>query len=475
MQILLTTDGKLKMDKTYMDITARHGNFTANMIYSEQTSGFYFIFPSVNHEPKNEVVTNHISLRYDNSWSELFDYQVKIGSSSMRSVIRWDLIHDNFYAYDTAESSAYYLELDGFYSIGNDIDLAFGYSYRKTDKFLIVWDYPELLPYLQNAEIEFSPGEEQVVDSFYSQIEWAPSNNVKLILGARWERENTYEVVVVSAQNTEDEVIRSIGNEDSSVDIIPRAAAIYSLSAQHSVKLLYGEALNRPGLFQRIDSSRTSTIPLKNEEIKTFEFIYSGMLTDAFSVTTSLFRNELDNLTAREFPTEGVDTTSIVSSSGEVETNGVELGVIAQLTEALRVDISLTQQKTKDLRTGFSNIDFAYSPEKLAYLAAFYQFNEEISLSVSARYIDKMEALWVGNAETGGRLSGNPGSDSYTVVNLGCSWQRYMGDDSLRMGLSVHNLFDKEYRFATVTLNDWADNGFAGEERRFDLTFEYSF
>ena len=86
-----------------------------------------------------------------------------------------------------------------------------------------------------------------------------------------------------------------------------------------------------------------------------------------------------------------------------------------------------------------------------------------------------MEALWVGNAETGGRLSGSSGGDSYTVVNLGCSWQRFLEDDSFRIGLSVHNLFDKEYRFATVTLNDWADNGFAGEERRFDLTFEYTF
>ena len=279
----------------------------------------------------------------------------------------------------------------------------------------------------------------------------------------------------MSAQNTVGEINRSIGNEDSSVDIIPRAAAIYTLSPQHSIKFLYGEALNRPGLFQRVDSSRTSTIPLKNEEIKTFEFIYSGILTDTFSMTTSLFRNELDNLTAREFPTEGIDTTSIVSSSGEVKTNGLELGGMAQLTEALRIDASLTYQKTEDQRAGFNDIDFAYSPEKLAYIAAFYQFNEEISLSFSARYTDKMEALWVGNSETGGRLSGNSGSNSYTVVNVGASWKKFKKDNSFRAGLSVHNLFDKEYRFATVTLNDWADNGFAGEERRIDLTFEYTF
>ncbi len=467
-----TTQGKLERDHLYFDLTAKIGNWALNSIYALEDDGVYFNFPSV--DTGTNIKRAIISLTYHKPLTDDINITFKGGRTDLDGVFNAGWFTEDYWNRDVFASTANFFEADVFYDITHDLSLTFGYAYRNTEKYFQLWDYPEAMnPLFFDATRQFDSGDDKTVQALYSQIEYDPNQHIKIVLGTRWEQESTYKLIHRYAPHTDNETINTRSHNDDSWEFTPRVALIYFIDSDHTLKLLYGEALNRPGLFQRVDS----LTELDNEKIKTTEIVYIGSLSEAFSISASFFHNELENLSTRvTFLIDATSRGSRVENIGSFDTDGVEFGASWLLAETLRVDVNLTHQNSEDQRPGFEQLQPAYSPKTLANFNLLYTLNPQINLSLFGRYVDEMETLWIEDVNTldsGDRLGKKV--DGYTLWNIATSWQSPVYDGDVRVTFSVTNLFDKAFKYPSTPLNAWADAGVAGEGRRFDLSVDYSF
>jgi len=467
-----TTQGKLEKDHLYFDLTANMGNWTLNSIYALEDDGIYFNWPSV--DTRTNIKRTIISLTYQTLLTDNINLKLKGGKADFEGVLNAGWFTEDYWNHDVFASTANFFEADVFYGITNDLNLTFGYAYRNTEKYFQLWDYPATKnPLFFNATRQFDSGDDKSVQALYSQIEYDPNQQLKIVLGARWEQESTYKLVHRYAPHTDNETINTRSHDDDSWEYTPRIALIYFINAEHTLKLLYGEALNRPGLFQRVDS----LTDLDNEKIKTTELVYIGSLSETFSTSASFFYNKLENLSTRvTFLIDATTRGSRVDNIGSYDTYGVELGATWLPIESLRIDVNLTQQDSEDQRPGLGQLEPAYSPKTLANFNLLYTLSPQIDLSLFGRYVDEMETLWVEDVSTlnsGARLGTK--ADGYALWNVAASWRSPMYDGDVRMTFTVTNLFDTAFKYPTTPLNAWADAGVAGEGRRFDISVNYSF
>ena len=467
-----TTQGKLGRDRLYFDLTAKMGNWALNSIYALEDDGVYFNWPSV--DTSTNIKRTIISLTYQKLLTDDINIKLKGGRTDLDGVFNAGWFTEDYWNRDVFSSTANFFEADVFYDITNDLSLTFGYGYRNTEKYFQLWDYPAAKnPLFIDATRQFDSGDDKTVQALYSQVEYDPNEQIKIVLGARWEHESNYKLVHRYAPHTDNETTNTRSHDDDSWEFTPRVALIYFINADHTLKFLYGEALNRPGLFQRVDS----LTELDNEKIKTTELIYIGSLSETFSISANFFHNELENLSTRvTFLIDATTRGSRVDNIGSFNTNGVEFGATWLPIETVRIDVNLTQQDSEDQRSSFEQLEPAYSPKTLANFNLLYTLNPQIDLALFGRYVDEMETLWIEDVSTldsGARLGKK--ADGYALWNITASWQSPMYDGDVRVTFTVTNLFDKAFKYPTTPLNAWADAGVAGEGRRFDLSANYSF
>jgi len=443
-----------------------------NSIYALEDDGIYFNWPSV--DTGTNIKRTITSLTYQKFLTGDINIKLKGGKTDIDGVFHAGWFTEDYWNRDVFSSTANFFEADVFYDITNALSLTFGYAYRNTEKYFQLWDYPATQnPLFLNATRQFDSGDDKTVQALYSQVEFDPNQQIRIVFGARWEKESAYKLEHRYAPHTDNETINTSSHHDDNWESTPRVALIYFIDTHHTLKFLYGEALNRPGLFQRVDS----LTELDNEKNKTTEIVYIGSLSEKFSISASFFHNELENLSTRvTFLIDATTRGSRVENIGSFNTDGVEFGVSWLLIETLRIDVNLTQQNSKDQRPGFEQLQPAYSPKTLANFNLLYTLNPQINLSLFGRYVDEMETLWIEDVNTldsGARLGKKAGG--YAHWNLAASWQSPLYEGDVRVTFSVTNLFDKAFKYPSTPLNAWADAGVAGEGRRFDLSLNYSF
>jgi len=466
-----TTDGKLSSNHTYLDATVSLGHWQIDYVNKRIEDGMYFSLPSSD-ETINYAIKSALSLTYKGNTSDNFHYKIKIGNQidSSEAFTRW--LDPTIWTYDIAKAEARYIEIDSFYSYSDKLDITFGAAHHDTKKYYQLWDYPALGTIFNNNERDFLSNETRVVQSFYSQFKYSPTKKIRLVLGARLERESRYKLKLRSLADgvlADDTDVSIAENADNDWATIPRIALLYHLNKNNTIKFLYGEAINRPGLFQRLNTQ----IFLKNEEISTSEVSYISQSSEDFSWTANLFYNELNRLTTRVFDSlDPNNYTSFTTSAGKLSTQGVELGIITTPVEQWRIESNLSFQQTTDGRSSYKNINPGYSPELLAYLTINYQQSDQLSFTLNGYYVDDMEARWDGPPDPalgGGRVG--DGSDSYSVWSLATSYLQHLhSGQELQLRLVVSNLLDTDYRYPTTDINPWADKGLPGEGRRYDIT-----
>lgn len=217
------------------------------------------------------------------------------------------------------------------------------------------------------------------------------------------------------------------------------------------------------------------------EEVTSYELgLKSRLLENRLQVNAAVFYNEIDDMQFSVFLEGSGGAASTVSNAGEATVWGVELEVMAQVTDSLRVGLNYGYLDTEydefiELGQDVSDDkDFPYAPENTASLNVDWAI-----ASFDWGQLD-LHADWSYNDDyvpyTNPSQNATSQMDSYDLLNasLILSEVEVGSDMSVRVAAWGKNLTDEEYRVNTIPFGFWTTSYF-GEPRTYGVDVRLNF
>jgi outer membrane receptor for ferrienterochelin and colicin len=210
----------------------------------------------------------------------------------------------------------------------------------------------------------------------------------------------------------------------------PRLALIYHLFHPTTLKLLYGTAFRAPQPFELtpdLGSFYGNNLALQPEKIRSIEGVVEQALGQNFTLSGSVFRNEIFNLISLEMNPS--DNQQQYENSDKATAAGVEIEFDGHLPSGIRGRASYSfvdaeQPVTQQLLTN--------SPQHLGKL-------DLVVPVVQQRLFASADAQYTSSAQT---LAGNTVS-GFSVLNL--TLLGHTLGKHLDLSASVYNVFNKKY------------------------------
>jgi outer membrane receptor protein involved in Fe transport len=368
----------------------------------------------------------------------------------------------------TIDSRAYDMELNSTWTPSDKLNLVSGIQCRRAPRILNAIVIPTVTGASQRVEL--MPGEALTNWGIFTQLNYQYNEKWKWIGGIRLQQTLSYDVTS-ERPNTPKQVRTT---DSTSLRVIPRVAAIYTPNSSHIFKFLYGHAENNPSFMQLFIANDNNT--LKPEEIQTLEMDYLTYLSPHYLLSVNLFRNKLQGLLTRQLEVMPDNTLrAFTGNAGHWKTQGAELTLQAQPTEAWQLEWGATYQTTQNLDN--SEIAIAYSPHLLGQMKLAYRVDSKTQVSLTGYYVSEMESYFdptKKNADGGlGTRIGDTGGN-YAVLGANIRLQDWW-IKGLFANLRVSNLLNQEIRYPTTLENTWADKGLVGYGRTFMLNVGYQF
>lgn len=210
----------------------------------------------------------------------------------------------------------------------------------------------------------------------------------------------------------------------------PRLGLIYHLSRLTALKVLYGTAFRAPEPYELapdFGSFYDDNLHLGPEKIRTIEGVLEQALGSHFTLSGSVFRNQIRDLIS--LVTQPSNNQSVYENSAKADAAGVEVELSARLAGGVQG------------RASYSYVD-AEEPDTHQILTNSPQHLGKLNLSmplVQQRLFASLDAQYTSPSLT---LAGNTvsGFAVFNVTLLGHTLGKH-----LDLSASVYNLFDKKY------------------------------
>ncbi len=460
-----TTNGVLENKQKKLNLSANYRNFSLEANYVKGNKGRFLIAPALEAGHFGDTETTTLQFGYQKSLTDNFTLDAKLGYSSIEAETFLDLSVFNLTDQGTIDqySSAYFGELNSHWKLSNKLKITSGLHYRRTTKLY----NSVLIPFLMNGIQVKQLASGESLDNWggFLQANYHINEKWKWVGGIRLQETPDYDAI-----HTVENISTTYTLKGSSLQIIPRLAAIYTPNSTHIFKFLYGEAENTPSFSQQMagDGSR---ITLKPEEIQTFEINYLSYLSKNSLLSVNIFQNKLKKLLIRRSIFDNDNRFySKLANGGHWQTHGVELSLQAQPSRNFQFELSGTYQTTEDINN--SEIAVAYSPNWLGQIKFAYLPTSDLRLSLTGYYISSMQSYFSKQEDSGSRIGSN--SDQYWVFGANIYWENWITPGTFA-NLRIYNFLDKEIRYPTTLENTWADKGLLGEERTFIFNIGYRY
>ncbi|ENU29217.1 hypothetical protein F991_02944 [Acinetobacter sp. CIP-A165] len=195
------------------------------------------------------------------------------------------------------------------------------------------------------------------------------------------------------------------------------------------------------------------------------------VLKNTLALTAAVYRTENEN----QFTQDPITLESL--QEGKTKVEGVELGVVGQITDAWNISAGVAHMKTKqknqrsvstNATTGVTTVtttdSVRWSPDWTASLWTTYDI-AGFKVGLGARYVDEQKRVITDNPAP----ANMPKVPSYVVFD---AMAGYSINKNASVNLNVYNLADKEYISA---LNNGGSRFALGQPRSAALTFNYKF
>ncbi|MES2259047.1 MAG: catecholate siderophore receptor Fiu [Pseudomonadota bacterium] len=249
-----------------------------------------------------------------------------------------------------------------------------------------------------------------------------------------------------------------------------KAGALYKPAENGSVYLAFANSQTPPGSANFSLSATAGNIngpAMDPQKTSNVEFGTKwDLLEKRLAVTGALYRTENKNEIAL------LDSaTNTYSQLGKRRVQGVELGVVGQITPAWSIIAGLATMDAKIIEgsTGNSATGAAtrWSPDLSATLWSTYKLNDAITFGGGVRYMSEQKRVIDPSLDVS--LQNVPGIPSYAVADAVFSYKVHK---NVTVQLNVYNLFDKFY---VNTLNNSGARATLGTERSAQLSASFLF
>lgn len=475
-----STEKKLSRKNIYFNLYSAYKSLFSEISYVEANNENYLFYPSFS---KGSIYrTNKIlaTVGFNQSLTSSFLFSAKFNYQNANYQNDYDWFMDDFIAGQRIQTTAYEFDMNLKYDSNKNLNALFGFGSRSAFSISNKVDFSSIPgDLLDNLNVKLADDNSVATYAFYSQVNYRPLDRLKLVAGLRTENMPEYDMNILAAPTAPAALtpaeVWTVNYVHDEWDLIPRLAALYTINSDHIIKLLYGQAINRPSFHQTTDDIFAIQNRLKPERITTSEINYLGSFSSGYTISLSLFRNELANLLIRDHELDEVTGaySSFFSNAGEMQTHGVEFTLKTKILENLLCDASFTYQETEDQNR--SDIKVAYSPTWLGYFQASYAM-KNTTMAITARYVDAMYPYYdpiLQNLD--GSVGGRIGENVAGYVSVGANIRIDNILDKFYLNVHGINLLDEDIHFPVFTNNPWADKGTMDWGRRFIITIGMQF
>ena len=293
--------------------------------------------------------------------------------------------------------------------------------------------------------------------------------------GLRWERYETDTTSVASGATQGTPGIATLAHDADNL-LSWKVGALFKPQPNGSIYVAYSTSLRPPGgdnftlsaSAANINNSALDPQEARNIELGTKWDFLDGKL----AATAALFKSENKNDLARA---DASDPDSVIQY-GERQVEGVELGVVGQLTDAWQLSFGYTFQDTEvtdgsipssggpSTQTGAA---INFSPKNSATLWTTYKLPIPLTLGGGMRYVDT-QARQINN-NPAGITTGIVEVESYMVID---AMAAYDITSNVGVQLNAYNLADEEY---VASVNNSGQRYFPGTPRSYLLTLNLKF
>lgn len=293
---------------------------------------------------------------------------------------------------------------------------------------LLIWDQHQVLfgldfRHIDIDQVDFEtqnlgsdqlyPARTRDILGSYFQDQWQASDDLAFTIGARWDKYS-----------------------GTSSALRPRAAVTYQLNAEHSFKVLYGEAFREPTTNELYIenifglSQLEGNPDLHPESIKTLELVWRYE-RKRHALNLTLYENQVRDTVIRDNMSS---PSTFFNASGSNSWQGFELELESRLTEQFSLNANLSMMK---------NLQKAdeEQADRLASLILNYQ-RDQWNWNLSANYANERTFM---SGTTPVSL------DDYYLVN---SKLQFQANPKVKLYLQAKNLLDEDY------LTPFESNGF---------------
>ncbi|MCQ4262332.1 TonB-dependent siderophore receptor [Stutzerimonas stutzeri] len=304
-----------------------------------------------------------------------------------------------------------------------------------------------------------------VFDTLHLNQQWALNG------GVRFEhfRTETDSVAITAGS-------RVPGNGYESGDLTSwNTGVVFKPLENGSIYLSYANSMTPPGSgnFNLVANTATSSsneqVGLEPQETRHVELGTKWDLLDQrLALTLAAYRTENENQVSYD------SFTAQYFQEGKTRVDGIELGVVGQLSNFWQVSAGIAHMKTKQIdQASFSatngvteNTGVRWSPDLTATLWTSYTLGD-LTLGGGARYVSEQDRVIASGVDR--NTQNMPEIPSYWVAD---AMAAYRLNKNVNLRLNVYNLFDKEY---IESLNNSGARARLGTPRSAMLTTEFTF
>ncbi|OUD14042.1 TonB-dependent receptor [Thioflexithrix psekupsensis] len=474
-----STGGRLEAAETYLDISARYQDFSADFTYNQSKEEGFISRPHARTGSVRDHEASRLRLGYQKEFADQWMINGRLTYIIADTLHNYDSnVVTDAWSVQREETEAYEAELILNYK-GEKLDWISGLYYRHAPSVSTYLDVPPFpMPSFHNSTQRLVDGDALAKRALFSQIGYAPNVHWKWVAGLRLEQQLGYSTFSEYGYTSEVYQAWNYSYDKQKVAVIPRLALLYTPNDDHLFKLMYGKAITSPSFGQNTTAQLNSNgVILTNQEIETFELDYLHSFSSKYSFIAHFFHNRLSGLLNSQRKLTSEDEYSFVLGNyGDWSTNGVELNLLGNPYDNWQFELGFTYQKTKDMNQ--AHIKVPYSPSLLGQLKLSYQWNSQWSLGMTGYYVSKMSLFFdptlPNNDGSFGRYIEGRESNNYFVLGTNLRFQDWW-DKGTYLSLRIDNLLNKKIIHPTYPRNAWIDKGAIGQERQFVFSLGYDF
>ncbi len=432
-------DGYLARRELSFDVSATIKEFTLNARLSHMTYGAYFLLPAIDEGTEVRRVDSHISSQYLHRFDDTYTFRALATYSQDYYDASIDFIVPDSLSMQRQRVRRAEVELNLLISARDRLELTLGYRFQALFDILNEADIPPLPLFVRH---DYAPW---FTNDFFAQANVRIVDSLQLTAGARLSHTGALDTEIWTGTDRA-MAARIVDTIDSELHVVPSAGLIFSPSNHHTVKAIYGQAVQTAGT---LDLTRL-------EENSTVELSYT-LAHERFVFETGLYRADLRNLqrTTQQWDPVNMVYVKRVDGSGRLVTYGVETEVRAIPIDHWNIEASFTYQYTNDEAN--PDIPPGNSPRMLGQIHTSYE-TSGFTFALFADFVGEMRADWAWTDMMG--VWQRLGDDVDAYVSLGAN-VRY-DHDATGIYASVHgsNLLNADIRFPANELINWEGGGF---------------